>query len=160
MFCPQCGGDGQQLNSHCKRCGHWIPGGEGRRWYDSGKMSPDRTLKVMGGFSLFGAGLAFVCGVALFTALFMKKGLHFVAGLVALYCILLAVYQLLTFITARGLRRRLESARRAELKGGLDAPALEAPRHAQAAAPSSTSERTTELLEPAPARRPEGGEPR
>jgi hypothetical protein len=159
MFCPKCGGDGQAANSYCKRCGEWIPGGEGRRWYDTGQMSPERTLKALAGFNLFGAALAFACGVALFTAIFTKRGIYFFGGLVALYCILLGVFQLLTYFTGRGLRKRLEGARRAELKGGAAAPALGAADTAPFGATPSVSERTTELLEPVPVRRPEGGEP-
>jgi hypothetical protein len=160
MFCPKCGSDGQAANSYCKRCGQWIAGGEGRAWYDSGEMSPDRTLKVLGGFNVFGAALACACGVALFTALMMKKGVYFFGGLVSVYCILLAAFQLLTYVGARRLRRRLEGARGAALGGGGTAPALGAADTAPFGATPSVSERTTDLLEPVPARRPEGGEPR
>jgi hypothetical protein len=161
MFCPKCGSDGQSANSYCKRCGQWITGGEGRTWYDSGEMSPDRTLKVLGAFNVLGAVLAFACGVALFAALMTKKGVYFFGGLVSIYCILLAAFQVLTYVGGRRLRRRLEAARGTEskeLRGG--APALGAADTAPFGASPSVSERTTELLEPLPARPHEGGEPR
>jgi hypothetical protein len=160
MFCQKCGSDGQSANSYCKRCGHWIPGGEGRPWYDSGEMSPDRTLKVLGFLNVFGAVLACACGVALFASIVTKRGLHFFAGLVSIYCILLGGFQVLTYVTARRLRRRLEGARGAELQGGEPAPALGAADTAPFGASPSVSDRTTELLEPVPVRRPEGGERR
>jgi hypothetical protein len=159
MFCPKCGTDGQAESSYCKRCGQWIPSGEAPAWYDTGQMSPERTLRLLANFNLLGAALAFACGVALFASIAAKAGLHFFGGLVALYCILLAAFQLLTVSIVRSLRRRLEGARGAELKGVAPAPALGAVDTAPLDVGRSVTEQATEILEPLPARRREGGEP-
>lgn len=163
MFCPKCGSDGQGANSYCKRCGQWIHGGAGLSWYELGKSSPEDNLKTMAGLNVVCAALAFACGVALFTSLMTKTGIYFFGGLVSVYCILMALFQAWSFAVGRKLRKRLQETRdpgAAPAVGGAAAPALGPADTSRLAAAPSVAEPTTQLLEPLPARRPEGGEPR
>ncbi|HWS55661.1 MAG TPA: hypothetical protein VN228_16095 [Pyrinomonadaceae bacterium] len=163
MFCPGCGSEGQRADAYCKRCGRWIHGGgAGLAWYEFGKASPEDTLKTVSSLNVVCSVMAFACGVALFASLMLKTGIYFVGGLVSVYCILLALFQTWSYAVGRKLRRRLREAREsgAGPGEGAAAPVLGPAEASRLAAAPSVAEQTTKHLEPVPARRPEGGEPR
>ena len=142
MFCENCGAREQSSKSYCRQCGKWI-----------GSGPPEKRLIVMIIFNAISALFGAAAAIALFTTYLgttTAKWSIYVAGT---FCLIISVYQTLSFFFAVDLRRRLKpgQAGRIPTLQELDATNELPPANtSHLVGVSSVIENTTELLERKP----------
>ena len=146
MFCTHCGADDQSDKAYCKRCGKWL-----------GAAPPEKRLIVMLVFNLLSALFGAASAIALYASYLgtTAKPAVYVA---AAFCIVISVYQSISFSFTLGLlvrarKARTDTQRVIEAKGVDHTPRLEAAETDALIDGPSVTENTTDLLEPV-ARRP------
>jgi hypothetical protein len=149
MFCQKCGAAEQSANAYCKRCGEWLlnSGGSASRQFLA--ASPEQMTNKILFLSGLGALFGIVSAVALYIT-FFSGDRKFSIAMAAAFCLVISVYQAVTFLNSFLLRQRLKRGR--AYVGQIaeqHVPVLNAA-DAGSFAPSSVSERTTELLETVP----------
>jgi len=133
MYCSSCGAPEQAPKTYCRHCGKWI-----------GTAPPEERITVM---IIFNALSAVFAAVAAFV-LFGKSSATWAINLAATFCLIITVYQTLTFFFALDLRRRLKQGQTtpSEIEAGKVLELNEAD-NAASIRPNSVTENTTELLE-------------
>jgi hypothetical protein len=96
MFCQKCGAGDQTTESYCRRCGEWLPDmaartrpGLFRKRTREQKIRKIRLLEIMS------AALAFASAVIIFS--FRPSHSDDVLHLAGIFCVLIAVYQVVNF---------------------------------------------------------------
>jgi hypothetical protein len=150
MFCPNCGTADQNSNAYCRRCGLWLSDQNPIKSRTASR--PEDKLKAMLIFNGLSAVFALTSAIALYaTYLGTPEGKWsvYVAGA---FCLVVAVYQTVSFFYALQFRRRFKRGREGsertiepkteglQYDGGITAQLEERP---------SVTENTTELLEAA-----------
>ena len=135
MYCTHCGADEQHSKAYCRKCGKWI-----------GSSAPEERMAVMIIFNALSALFGAVSAVALFSNL--SKGAEWPIYLAGAFCIIISVYQTISFFFALSLQRRLKQARhQRELESPGEVAALTSADTSQFIRVGSVTENTTELLE-------------
>lgn len=140
MYCTHCGSDEQLSKAYCRKCGKWIGG-----------SAPEERMTVM---IIFNA-LSALFGVASAIALFSNSGkAEWPINLAGTFCLIIAVYQTISFIFALSLRMRLKRGKGQtefdaprEIDSPREVPALRAADTSQFVGVPSVTENSTELLE-------------
>lgn len=137
MYCSNCGASEQTPKTYCRHCGTWI--GTGR---------PEERIIVMIVFNALSALFAAIAAIVLFVTQSGRLSATWAINLAATFCLIISVYQTLSFLFALNLRSRLkqgqgtpaqiESSRVLELKEADNAAFIQ---------PHTVTENTTELLE-------------
>ena len=144
MFCPKCGAEEQSAKAYCKRCGKWL-----------GSSAPEKQMIVMlvfnGLSALFGAASA-IALYASYLGTTAKPAVYVAAA----FCLVISVYQTISFSFTLGLMLRAKRARTDaghEIEGKQqETPRLEAAKTDRLVDLPSVTESTTDLLEPVPRR--------
>ena len=135
MSCTHCGAEKQRPRAYCRQCGKWI-----------GSAPPEERMAVMIISNALCAIFAAVSALALFSTL--NKGAEWPIYLAGVFCVMISVYQTVSFLFALSLQRRLKQARaQRELDSPREVPALRAADTSQFVLAQSVTENTTELLE-------------
>jgi hypothetical protein len=137
MRCTHCGADEQQSRAYCRHCGKWI-----------GISAPEERMAVMIIFNALSAIFGAVSAIALFGNL--NSGAQWPIYLAGAFCVIISVYQTISFIFAFSLQMRLKRARakdESELDLAHEVPALRPANTSQFIVAPSVTENTTELLE-------------
>ena len=162
MFCPNCGAAEQAVDSYCKRCGEWLPDLKRRRGRRFVSATPEQLLNkvlVLGVLSSLASLVATMFLIAADAG--GSAGKAVVPA--AMFTLIACLWQFISTLIGRRLKRRLASAR----AGGGEGAGLAEPQGRAALAPADTSrladvrsvtEGTTELLEPLPRRGRDTGE--
>jgi hypothetical protein len=138
MYCNHCGAGEQLLKSYCRQCGKWI-----------GSASPGERLNVMIIFNGLSALFALIAALLLFLSAPGKLDMWQVS-LAGTFCLIISVYQMLSFFFAVNLKKRLKVGRGKETRELNQAPTVEALPEADTSRfikVPSVIENTTELLE-------------
>jgi len=137
MFCSNCGASEQTPKTYCRHCGTWI--GTGR---------PEERITVMIVFNGLSALFAVIAAIVLFLTQFGRWSATWAITLAATFCLIISVYQTLSFLFALNLRSRLkqgqETPAKIESRGVLE---LKEADNADFIRPHTVTENTTELLE-------------
>ncbi|HYN24005.1 MAG TPA: hypothetical protein VES69_03065 [Pyrinomonadaceae bacterium] len=135
MYCANCGADDQDSKTYCRQCGKWI-----------GASPPEARMTVMIVFNALSALFGAASAIALYSNL--GKGAEWPIQLAGTFCIVISVYQTISFLFALSLRMRLKQERdKRELDPPREVPALRAADTSQFVRAPSVTESTTELLE-------------
>ena len=142
MFCKHCGAGEQSNKAYCKRCGKWL-----------GASPPEKQLIVMLVFNLLSALFGAASALALFATYLGTTAAKPAVYVAATFCIIISVYQTISFFFTLSLMLRAKSARRdtqpvKELKGTGYSPGLEAAKTDGLVDIPSVTENTTSLLDP------------
>jgi hypothetical protein len=133
MFCSNCGTAQQTPKSYCRKCGKWI-----------GSAPPEERLTVMIIFNALSALLATIAAIVLFA----KPEGRWTINLAGTFCLIISVYQALSFAFALNLKRRMKQGQETSEKIGFKEPGqLPGADTANVIRPQSITENTTELLE-------------
>jgi len=137
MYCSNCGASEQTPKTYCRQCGTWI--GTGR---------PEERIVVMIVFNGLSALFAAIAAIVLFLTQFGRTSATWAITLAATFCLIIWVYQTLSFFFALNLRSRLKQGQETPAKiesGGV----LELKEADDVAfiRPHTVTENTTELLE-------------
>src|SRR5215510_15847461 len=111
MYCNHCGAGEQVSKSYCRQCGKWI-----------GTGPPEERLLVTIIFNALSALFALVAAMLLFAT---NPGLWTIS-LAATFCLIITVYQTLSFFFALNLRRRLKVGRAGEQQNLIQSSTIEA----------------------------------
>ena len=138
MFCSNCGAGDQVPKAYCKRCGKWI-----------GPRAPEDRMTVMIIFNALSAIFGAASAIALFATYLGKPNALWSVYLAATFCLIISVYQTISFFFALELRLRLKkghdtSERTLEARG--EPAALPAGDDTNYVGVPSVTENTTELL--------------
>lgn len=138
MFCSNCGAGDQEPKAYCKRCGKWI-----------GPRAPEDRMTVMIIFNALSAIFGATSAIALFATYLGTPGALWSVYLAATFCLIISVYQTISFFFALELRLRLKkghdtSERTLEPRG--EPEALPAGDNTNYVGVPSVTENTTELL--------------
>jgi hypothetical protein len=147
MFCTHCGAGEQSNKAYCKRCGKWL-----------GASPPEKQLIVMLVFNLLSALFGAASALALFASYLGTTAAKPAVYVAATFCIIISVYQTISFfftlsLMLRGKKARTDTQQVKELKRPGYSPSLEAAKTGGLVDIPSVTENTTSLLEPV-ARRP------
>jgi hypothetical protein len=133
MFCSNCGSAEQAPKSYCRKCGKWI-----------GSAPPEERLTVMIIFNALSLLLAAVAAIVLFA----KPDGRWTINLAATFCLIISVYQALSFAFALNLKIRMRQVKKNSDKIEFKEPGqLPEADTASFIRPQSVTENTTELLE-------------
>ncbi len=144
MYCSNCGTGDQQVKTYCRRCGKWI-----------GTAPPEDRLTVMIVFNALSALFGAAAAVALFVIYLGTASAKWLIYVAATFCLIISVYQTLSFFFALNLRTRIKQGQDKET------PALGPPHKVDELSEADTSgmigvrsvtENTTDLLERKPIR--------
>ena len=135
MYCAHCGADEQDSNAYCRKCGKWI-----------GASPPESRITVMIIFNALSALFGAASAIALFSN--SSRGAEWPINLAGTFCLIISVYQTVSFFLALSLRMRLKRVRdQSDLDSPREVSALRAADTSQFVRPPSVTENTTELLE-------------
>ncbi len=135
MDCSHCGAAEQHSKAYCRQCGTWI-----------GSSAPEERMAVIIISNALCAVLAAASAIALFPNL--NKGAEWPIHLAAVFCVMISVYQTLSFLFALRLQLRLKKAKaQRELDSPREVSTLRAADTSQFVRAPSVTERTTDLLE-------------
>ena len=137
MFCSNCGASEQTPKTYCRHCGTWI--GTGR---------PEERITVMIIFNALSALFATIAAMVLFMTESGRLAATWAINLAATFCLIISVYQTLSFLFALNLRSRLKQGHETPAK--IESRSLLELKEADNAAflrPHTVTENTTELLE-------------
>lgn len=137
MFCSNCGASDQPAKTYCRQCGTWI-----------GTAPPEERLSVMIVFNLLSAILAAAGAIALYLTHIGEPSAKWSVYMAATFCLSISVYQVLSFVFALNLRKRLRQGKATKPELGIGKQGeLPAADTTQFVRPVSVIENTTELLE-------------
>lgn len=138
MYCSHCGAPEQNSKTYCRQCGKWI-----------GSAPPEERLTVMIVFNALSAVFAAASAIALFVTYLGKASAQWSIYLAATFCLIISVYQTLSFFFALDLRRRLKMGQKENSSLGPRRQADELPPGdtSNFVGLTSVTENTTELLE-------------
>lgn len=139
MYCTNCGASEQSSKTYCRHCGKWIGG-----------SPPDDRLTVMIIFNGLSALFGAVSAIALFVTYLGRPSAKWSVYLAATFCLIISVYQSLSFLFALNMKRRLkegQSNNTARLNAVRDTNELRSGDSSDFISVSSVTEQTTELLE-------------
>src|SRR5687768_14460083 len=114
MFCPKCGAEYQNVNSYCKRCGEWLPDIDslGKPGFELFRKitRPEEKIRKMRIFEAISTGLSLTSAAIIvsFIAAGRNRELLFLA---AIFCVVVAVYQIVNFYLGYNLQRRIDGSR-------------------------------------------------
>jgi hypothetical protein len=137
MYCSNCGAPEQTPKTYCRHCGTWI--GSGR---------PEERITVMIVFNALSALFASIAAIVLFLTQFGRLSATWAINLAATFCLIISVYQTLSFLFALNLRSRLKQGQETPTK--IESRSVLELKEADSAAfirPHTVTENTTELLE-------------
>jgi len=135
MYCKHFGADDQDSKAYCRQCGKWIGG-----------SPPEARMTVMIIFNALSALFGAASAIALFSNL--SNGAEWPIYLAGTFCIVISVYQTISFLFALSLRMRLKQERgKHELDSPREVSALRAADTSRFVRAASVTENTTELLE-------------
>lgn len=135
MYCTYCGADEQHSKAYCRKCGKWI-----------GASPPESRMTVMIIFNALSALFGAASAIALFSN--ATNGAEWPINLAGTFCLIISVYQTISFIFALSLRMRLKRSKdQPELDSPREVSALRAADTSQFVTAPSVTENTTELLE-------------
>jgi hypothetical protein len=137
MYCSNCGASEQTPKTYCRHCGTWI--GSGR---------PEERITVMIVFNALSALFAAVAAIVLLLTQSGRLSATWVINLAATFCLIIWVYQTLSFLFALNLRSRLKQGQENPAK--IESRTVLELKEADNAAfirPQTVTENTTELLE-------------
>ena len=89
MYCSNCGASEQTPKTYCRQCGRWI--GTGR---------PEERIIVMIVFNALSALFAAIAAIVLFLTQFGRWSATWAITLAATFCLIISVYQTLSFLFA------------------------------------------------------------
>ena len=139
MYCNTCGASEQLAKTYCRKCGEWI-----------GSSPPEGRLNVMITFNALSAVFAAASSIALFATYLGSETAKWSIYMAASLCLIISVYQSLSFVFAVDMKRRIKQAREQKIVALKD-PAVtrELPPGREDAFISvpSVTDHTTELLE-------------
>ncbi|MCM3903505.1 MAG: hypothetical protein ND866_17515 [Pyrinomonadaceae bacterium] len=128
MYCTHCGAEEQHSKAYCRHCGKWIGG-----------SAPEARITVMIIFNALSALFGAASAIALFSN--MGKGAEWPINLAGTFCLIISVYQTISFIFALSLRMRLKRGKdQRELDSLDEVPALRAADTSQFVRPPSVTE--------------------
>ena len=140
MYCTNCGTADQSSKTYCRKCGKWI-----------GSGAPEERLSVMIIFNALSALFGAASAIALWVTYLGSASARWSIYVAATFCIIISVYQTLSFFFALDLRRRLKQGKTLryidEARGTNE---LKAADPADFIPISTVTENTTELLERKP----------
>lgn len=140
MYCTHCGQGEQNAKAYCRQCGKWI-----------GASTPEAQMTVMIVFNALSALFGAASAIALFSS--TRGAAEWPINMAATFCLIISVYQTISFCFALSLRMRLRKGH------DKDPRELEQPREMRELQAATTSqfvdlprvtENTTELLERKP----------
>jgi hypothetical protein len=137
MYCSNCGASEQTPKTYCRHCGTWI--GTGR---------PEERITVMIVFNALSALFAAIAAIVLFLTQSGRLSGTWAINLAATFCLIISVYQTLSFLFALNLRSRLKQGQ--ETPAEIESRKVLELKKADSSAfiqPHSVTENTTELLE-------------
>src|SRR6478672_2607076 len=97
MYCSNCGTPEQIAKTYCRKCGKWI-----------GTGAPEERMTVMIVFNLLSAIFGAAAAIALYSTYFGDKTAKWSVYVAATFCLIISVYQTLSFFFALNLRSRLK----------------------------------------------------
>lgn len=139
MYCTNCGAQEQTSKTYCRQCGKWI-----------GSSSPEERLTVMIVFNALSAVFGAAAALALFMTYLGTSGAKWSIYVAGTFCLIISVYQSLSFVFALDMKRRLKDGR---VRGTSIPETTQSPKELPPADTSqiikvpSVTEHTTELLE-------------
>jgi hypothetical protein len=137
MYCSNCGTPEQTAKTYCRKCGKWI-----------GTGAPEERMTVMIVFNLLSAIFGAAAAIALYLTYFGDKTAKWSVYVAATFCLIISVYQTLSFFFALNLRSRLKQGQASSTELGSkdvrELPEADASMFVQS---RSVTENTTELLE-------------
>ena len=110
MFCPNCGAEGQSVESYCRFCGEWLPdiaALTNRKFF--GKLTREQKIGKMRVLEAVSAGLSLTAAAIIISIL--AGGDMKILFLAAFCCILVAVYQVVNFYLGYKLQPRTDQRR-------------------------------------------------
>jgi hypothetical protein len=137
MYCSNCGASEQTPKTYCRHCGTWI--GSGR---------PEERITVMIVFNGLSALFAVIAAIVLLLTQSGRLSATWAINLAATFCLIISVYQTLSFLFALNLRSRLKQGQENHAK--IESRTVLELKEADNAAfihPQTVTENTTELLE-------------
>jgi hypothetical protein len=137
MYCSNCGASEQTPKTYCRHCGTWI--GSGR---------PEERITVMIVFNGLSALFAVIAAIVLLLTQSGRLYATWAINLAATFCLIISVYQTLSFLFALNLRSRLKQGQENPAK--IESRTVLELKEADNAAfirPQTVTENTTELLE-------------
>jgi hypothetical protein len=137
MRCTHCAADEQRPRAYCRQCGKWI-----------GVAPPEERMAVMIIFNALSAVFGAASAIALFSSL--NTGAEWPVYFAGAFCIIISVYQTISFLFAFSLQKRLRRGREKdenELDPVRETPALRPGNTSEFIVAPSVTENTTELLE-------------
>ena len=142
MFCHHCGASDQTDKAYCKRCGKWL-----------GAAPPEKQMIVMLVFNAISAVFAAVSAIALYATYVGSPTAKWSIYLAAAFCLVISVYQTISFsfvfrLMLRARKARTDTERLIEAKDHDYAPRLEAAKTDRLVDVPSVTENTTNLLDP------------
>ncbi|HYM01050.1 MAG TPA: hypothetical protein VEZ90_18975 [Blastocatellia bacterium] len=153
MFCPECGAADQRVDSYCRKCGQWLADHKSLRTHRA--RTPDHILKDIMVFSGVNALLALTSAIVLYATYLGSKDAKWSVYVAAALSLVISIHQTVSFFFNLQLRRRFSRQRQVEdVTAGRDSVQENILMPASSAgdliSQASITERTTELLEPAP----------
>jgi len=142
MFCSNCGAHDQTAKSYCRHCGKWI-----------GKAPPEERLTVMIVFNALSAIFGATAAIALFATYFGTPVAKWSIYVAFTFCVIISVYQTLSFVFALNMRQRLKQGQERDSPDTIKSNNVRALPEADLSSNipvSSVTENTTELLERKP----------
>ena len=111
MFCPKCGADAQNADSYCTRCGEWLPDLNSlTRPGLFRKRTREEKIRKMRVLEAISAGLALTAAAMIFAVL-SGSGDTQLLFLSLLFCVIVAVYQIVNFYLGSTLQKKIEQSR-------------------------------------------------
>ena len=162
MFCPTCGAGEQRADAYCTRCGQWLTDANALQghWHPVFRRArtPEQRMRMMLVFNAMDAALALASAILLFGTQAGRGAAQGHVYIAAVFCIVIAVHQVVSLLINLKIQRRLKRARDEKaaeaLASATDAEATPALNAADAGlfinARRSVTENTTELLEAVP----------
>jgi hypothetical protein len=137
MYCSNCGAAEQTVKTYCRQCGTWI-----------GTSPPEEIMSVMIVFNLLSALFAAAAAIVLSLTYFGQPGAKWSIYFAAIFCMMISVYQTVSFFFALNLRSRLKQgkqpSRELSAKNIRELPAANTTAFIR---PQTVTENTTEVLE-------------
>ena len=137
MYCSNCGAPEQSSQTYCRQCGKWI-----------GTGPPEERMTVMIVFNALSAVFGAAAAIALFVTYLGQPTAKWSIYVAATFCLIISVYQTLSFFFAMNLRSRLKQGQNRDLEIQAN-KVRELPQGDSSSLIKSRSvtENTTELLE-------------
>ena len=158
MFCPKCGAEDQNADSYCKRCGEWLPDIDSLSKPGFGlfrkRMRPEDKIRKMRILEAISTGLSLTSAAIIFS--FISAGRNGqLLFLAAIFCVVVAAYQVVNFYLGYNLPRRIDGSRQdnattANVPDDRKTGQLNSAAEFESAHMQSVVDDTTKLLDPVP----------